>query len=571
MREGADEVGPRAGGLRCAVLLAAAYAALVAWFTWPLAARAGSAMPCTLPVCLFDGILSFWALAWETRALVTAPLRLAEANIYHPAPHALFYGHTGLAALPYFAPVYLASGNAVLASNVAFLTALTLTLAATHAAVRRWTGSHLAGLVAAWMVLLNRWYVWGFVATAPHLAVLQYFPPIILLAATPPATGRGWGLLLALVVAQCLTDPMYFTPAVLLPLALVATARLVRPAARPGAVRLLGVVVAGAALVAAASAGYLVIRADNPALATQSLWRSGAVFPDSLRARLVAPGSPASLPLAMWAFLAAGAAAFLVPAARGRAPAALRRGWAQATLWSAVAIVIGLAPFVTVGGTLVALPQAWVTRWVPLYDFIRTPSRLAVAAVPGLALLGGLAFAQLGSLLPAAGRWRRAGGTGRAAMALGVGLVMWWPHAGGLARPPYPLVPTPGPSEFTRLVSEMGGPLLELPIGPDGMNPNGHAFAMYRSLFHWQPLLDGYASFWPAGFRERMALAVRLPDRAALDALVRRTGLRLVWVHLNALRPYDRVRWERGATPGLRRIAADADNVLFAVEPRAGA
>jgi hypothetical protein len=32
---------------------------------------------------------------------------------------------------------------------------------------------------------MNRWVLWGFVASTPHLAVLQYLPLIVFLAAAP--------------------------------------------------------------------------------------------------------------------------------------------------------------------------------------------------------------------------------------------------------------------------------------------------------------------------------------------------------------------------------------------------
>jgi hypothetical protein len=36
------------------------------------------------------------------------------------------------------------------------------------------------------------------------------------------------------------------------------------------------------------------------------------------------------------------------------------------------------------------------------------------------------------------------------------------------------------------------GPVLELPVG--GLLPLQQAEAVYRSIFHWRPLLNGYAN-----------------------------------------------------------------------------
>ena len=69
----------------------AVHATLVTWLTWPLARHLATHLPNTVLTCQSDTLLITWALAWMSHALVTAPWTLADANIYHPAPHALFY------------------------------------------------------------------------------------------------------------------------------------------------------------------------------------------------------------------------------------------------------------------------------------------------------------------------------------------------------------------------------------------------------------------------------------------------------------------------------------------------
>jgi hypothetical protein len=107
--------------------------------------------------------------------------------------------------------------------------------------------------------------------------------------------------------------------------------------------------------------------------------------------------------------------------------------------------------------------------------------------------------------------------------------------------------------------------------------------------------LNGYASYWPTGFPQRLALACRLPDPEALAALRRETGLAMILVHLNALGdprparpPYkcppcvwvgppdpltpvgseERALWlalaDHGGA-GLQLVARDGDDLLFAV------
>src|SRR5258706_13660715 len=83
-----------------------AYALLVVWLTWPLAVHLDTHVPDTEGPCRFDVPLIMWALAWQSHALTTAPTTWPDANIYYPAPHALFYGEAGFGALPYFLPVF---------------------------------------------------------------------------------------------------------------------------------------------------------------------------------------------------------------------------------------------------------------------------------------------------------------------------------------------------------------------------------------------------------------------------------------------------------------------------------
>ena len=94
---------------------------------------------------------------------------------------------------------------------------------------------------------------------------------------------------------------------------------------------------------------------------------------------------------------------------------------------------------------------------------------------------------------------------------------------------------------------------------------------MYRSIRHWRPLLNGYSSYYPAGFPERMELAYRLPDADALAALRRETGLRTIIVHLNDLQPTERARWLTQPPPaGLQLVVSSWPDLLFAVRDGEG-
>ena len=302
------------------------------------------------------------------------------------------------------------------------------------------------------------------------------------------------------------------------------------------------------------------VRLENPHLLEQTIWSPHRQL-DVLPWGPFTQG-PTGIPLAAWLLIALGAALFLFrPALRaGGVP----RAWAHAGLWAFVGTVVFLEPTGWWHGRSFNLPQGWLADRVPLYDVIREPSRLRIPALIALALLAGLGFAACVGTLRARGR------VVPACLALAVLGAMYAEHWRDL--PPaelYPLTPAPTlDSSLLEALRRARGPLLELPIddraGVGG--PVCHARAMYHSIFHQRPLLNGYDSYFPAGFRERMALARRLPDPDALATLQRETGLDTILLHTRELRPAERAAWMAPSRrDGLRMVGAYGGDLLFTV------
>ncbi len=564
-----------------ATVLGVGYLAVMAWLTWPLAARATSALPHTAIACFFDTLYSAWTLSYESHALVSVGTRLADANIYHPASNALFYGPAALGALPLFAPVFLATGNPVLAINVTFLLGLALTGVAMHVVVRRWTGSDLAGVVAAVTVLFNRWIVWGFVPTAPHWAALFGFPLIAFAAALRLDSLRSASLLVSLVVLQCLTDLVYVAPAVLGPLSVLAAFRLLRRRSRAEGLRLLGVLGLASLMLVPIFRGYSAAQRANPDLAKQTIWSAlERVWPAVLPRQFLAGMVPFTVTPVMGGLVILGGLLALWRRRQGATPV-VPGGWSQGALWTIVGAYLSLPntgviagiPFVTLMGRLAHLTS--------IVQAVRAPSRLGVAGVVGLGILSGVAF---GEVCAATRAWVRPASLALvlratlAAAAVGlsygayVGSYRPWTGSGRMfsAYPVY--VPAPTPPSFLPLLRLSRAPLLELPVGKDGLDPGLQALAMFHSISHWRPLLNGYSSYWPAGFPERMAEANRLPDQAALDHLAETTGLSLVWVHTRGFSAEQRAAWTTPPRPasghrGFVPLARDGSELLLLIAP----
>jgi hypothetical protein len=565
-----------------AATIFAGYAAVLGWLTWPLAASIATRLPYTHAVAQTDVPYITWALAWQSHALATAPARWADANIYHPAPNALFYGDPGLGALPLFAPVFLATGNPTLAINVVFLGGLALTATALHLVVAAWTGEPVAGVVAAATILTNPNLLRDFLAWAPSYAVLAGFPVLMWLAARP-GTGAvgvvGRGVLLAW---QAAANMVYVAIAAVGPLALLAAVYLARPAWRRRGVALAASIGVALVLLAPVYVGYGRVLRANAAVGEQSRWKAPegdvpefarnffVTVGGVMRPILLIPWALVTRPRVLHVAWPTGALVALggLVAWRGRRRAIgpPASAWAHGAFWALVGLALATPVAALPARPVVALPHYVALAWLAptLQRAIRDPDRIAIASLMGWALLAGAAFAALAAAVPRRG--------GRAAVvALGAAVVLLLARDGGSAGGgPYPLWEPPGDSPVLAQVRAVGGAVLVLPVGATGTTPLAHARAMYRAIYHWQPLLNGYSSYWPAGFEQRMALAQRVPNRAALTALQRDAGLRLVLVEVRALGLGDRGRWQTLADAGgdatLALVARDDTFVLFRVK-----
>jgi hypothetical protein len=523
------------------------YLGLAVWLTWPLGAHLATSLPNPTSL-IFDTLHTVWVLSWQTHSLTTAPLSLPDANIYHPSPGALFYGQTAFGAVPYFAPVFLATGNPTLALNVMFLGGVALTASALHLVVYRWTGSHLGGVVAAWTLLMTRWVLWEVVPTAPQYALLHCVPFIVFLAAAP---ARRFPLaLLVLVVLQALVDPVYLGAAIMVPLGLLAAVRLLRTDTRLAGARLAAVLGLATLALLVAFASHFVVRAENPNLAQQTLWRT-PMAPFAFPWGLFGVGAPTAAPTPLLVLIVAGAVSML---AAGRT-APTRRAWAHVAFWTAVGVAMSLKP-----------------SSLPVLEMLRVPARVGVAGLIGVALLAGLAFTEC------ARRLSRVGRPAPLALAVLVLVSAYGEFTHGLADPGFRRPPLP-PYGLVRmqtldapLAAALGrfpGPLLEIPVGEGVRSARLNARAMYRSIFHWHPLVNGYDGYYPAAFPRRMALASQLPDPGAVRALSETTGLAMILVNMEDLPPGSRDPWrllaEAGGRDDLRLLARSESELLFAV------
>lgn len=271
--------------------------------------------------------------------------------------------------------------------------------------------------------------------------------------------------------------------------------------------------------------------------------------------------------------LVGGVAAFSVwlwlsPAARARASVFMRdRGFFVLALVAAAWLSLGVAPR-SLGRPLEILaPYALLFDYVPGFDGLRVPARFAMIVTCMLAVLAGFGAA-------AFGQGRRA----RVALAvLGVALLLESTHVPFVVNGMTPLRdlntpearlyrPARAPGVYREVAQQPDGVVLaELPLG----NPDYDLRAMYYSIAHWRPLLNGYSGFFPPHYgqlRAALTEVQRHPD-VSLDVL-RAGGATHVIVHEAAF-PGD----EGPATAAaLRQLGAseifrDGPDVLLALPP----
>ncbi len=552
---------PRGSTIGRALGVVTLHLALVLWLTWPLGANLATHVPHTREIASTDLPYCAWVLAYETHTLATHPASILDANVYHPAPRTLFYGPTYLAALPIYAPVWAATGNPTLAINVVFLAGLALTSAALHWVVWRWTASHAAGVVAGWTFLLSRWTIAWFVPTVPPYGMLWCFPFIVAAVASP---ARSWGealRLVPLVVLQSLADLVFIAGAVIVPAGAIGVARLVRPSTRRAGLRLLAALGLALVVLSPLYLGYADVKRREPNIS--SVWFSWNEL-TPLPVGLLDEHVPLAIPHLVWPLVLAGAVLLALRRGRGPVPP---RAWGHAALWLALGTALALNVTSLPGVGPFRMPHFLLLDALGMGTVLRVSSRFAVAALIGVSLLAGLAFAELTA---------RARTSVAALLAVGLMALTWaecrenwfrWIVGRQPVPAVYPLEEGLEPSPITEFLRASDAVVLELPLLSRVVAGRPHATAMLRSTFYWRPLLNGYGSYYPSGFAERMELAQRAPDPEALRALQGETGLTHVLVNVGTA--LSRTIWMRAAAApgsGLHLVAEDDVTLLFAVE-----
>jgi hypothetical protein len=485
-----------------AIVLFAIVATVV--LTWPLAVGVSDMGR----VRLTDGRWSIWVVAWVAQALTSAPARLYEANIFHPHPHALALSEPNIGAGILAAPAYLVGRNPIAAHNAAVLASFVLAAIGAFLLGRYLTGNAIAAAAAA-VAFAFCPYVFSHTA---HIQLLMTAGlPFTLLAFHRFVDRRTWGRAAALggvIATQALSCAYYGILAGLLTafgfVFFALSRRLWREPrfwlGAAGAATLLTVVVLPfflPHLAAQRASGFA--RSLNDARIFSADWRSylaSASWAHRWMLRLLGTWKE---PLHPGFLVAALGLAGVWLGSRPGTGAGPERRRDLVVFYALLTALVCLMSFGPGGGLYTALYRA-----IPLFSFLRAPSRFGVGVSLGLAMLMAIAIDALS----------RQGKGWRTAAAAAPLLV-----AAELAVIPlrFDRMP-PVPAVYRFLANEPRGAVAEFPFYGN-RQAEFNAVYMLFSTYHWQPLVNGYSDNFPADFYELASTLQSFPSAEGFRAL----------------------------------------------------
>jgi hypothetical protein len=489
-------VAPHGGRRELAAVLVLAFA-LTALFTYPIAFRPGHVGR----VDNGDGQLSIWNVTWVARTLAVDPLHVFDANIFYPHRGTLAYSENNLGAGVLAMPVYWATRNPYAAHNSVVLLAFALAFVGAYYLVRYLTGDWRAAAVAAvWFAFCP----YTFARTAHIQLLMTAGLPFAMLAfhrlADRPSSGRG-AMLGGIMAAEALCCGYYGIHLIVMigfASVVVASTRSLWADARYWR----------AMLVAAAASIVLVLPAFVPYLLLQRHTGFGRTLAEAARY-----SANWSAWFASSSYAHAWLLTYLPPWKDALFPGVLVTGFAIAGLFVArrqgkgeVALLYGgLAAFAV---WLSFGPQArlYSTLYyaLPIFRWLRAPSRFGLIVVFSLSVLGSFAVAELCRRAPRP--------------TLAFAMLFLVSCAELLVPLNMPDVP-PVEAVYLTLTALPPGPVIEMPFFYlDFMFPR-HTYYMLQSTTHWMPLVNGYSDYMPGDFLANVMTLAPFPSRESLKML----------------------------------------------------
>jgi len=518
---------------------------LTSIFTYPIAFKLGRVGR----VDNGDGQLSIWNVAWVARTLAVDPLHVFDANIFYPHRGTLAYSEANLGAGALAMPVYWLTHNPYAAHNSAVLLAFLLSFASAYYLARYLTGDWRAAAIAAvWFAFCP----FIFARTAHIQLLMTAGLPLVMLAfhhlADRPSAGRGAALGLAMAL-QALFCGYYGIFAILMvgfAIVVVATTRRLWMSMPYWTAVGMAAVVAIAG-VTPAFLPYAALERDagfhrtvGEAVRYSANWSAylaSSSFAHAWLLTYLPRWTDALFPGVLLTVFGVGG--LFVARREGKGELALLYGgMAALAFWISFGPKAGL--------------YAALYRVIPLFAWLRAPSRFGVVVSLSFCVLGAVAVA----------RWLRS--LRRPGVAFAALLTL------GCAELLVPLnMPEVPPLEpvYSTLRTLPPGPVIEMPFFYlDYMFPR-HTYYMLQSTSHWNPLVNGYSDYMPPDFLAAVMTLAPFPSRDSLHALashkVRYAVFHMYW--FNAENTRDVLGRLKEFEPYLRPIYIDEGTRLYEI------
>jgi hypothetical protein len=466
-----------------------------------------------------DGLFSIWNIAWIDHALLTAPSKLLDANIFYPHTGTLAYSELNLVAGIFGLPWYAATHKAVAALNGAVGVALWLAFLTMWALVRRLSGSDGAGLVSATAFTFCP-YVG---ARTAHIQLLMIFVfPLVLLAfhrlrdAPTPRRGVELGLALAIAALSCGYYGIFAGCA-------LAWMTLVYADRSPRYWSALGTAAAVVAIVVwPVYRAFSIARAESGGAPASYVGNELPEWSANLSAYLASSSIahewwlPALRQWRPWKDVLFPGIGLLALAGVGTR-VAWRSGSESRRLLVAYLVLAALAVWASFGPALGL--YRLLEHIVPGMGLIRAPGRFGVLVACALSVVAGFGAARLSN----ARAWVSWVLVVVIAAELGIRTTTWgWPS--------WPLSPAPAVSRaYRKLPNLPPGVLVEFLFPYQRATYHFHARAMYWSTYHWLPLVNGYSDIIPQDF-DQIAVPINgFPDPASFAILKAKNVRYVLW------------------------------------------
>jgi hypothetical protein len=533
--------GPR--GLAEAAIVVVAAIVIACVFTYPYIVQFSNAGRLDTN----DGRWSIWVVSWVAHALTSDPRSLFRANIFHPHDNALTFSEGNFVAGAIAAPAWLLTKNPYATHNFFFIACFVLSSVATYYLVRHLTGDWRAAAISA---LLFAYSPFAFARQAHSQLLMIGFLPWAMLAfhrfidRVSVARAIELGAVLWLTGLACAYYGIFAGGMVALGTIMLAITRGYWAQPRYWALVALAAVVC-VALTAPLFLPYLRMQdttgfarpLDGSYSANISAWLISSAWAHRWWAPYVADASEVLFPGIMATVFGIWGALI----------------WRKDVAWFYITAAV-IAFWTTFGPKAGLYTLLYYT--IPVFSFLRAPSRTGIVVTLCLVVLAAPALSRLMS--------GRVGGSSRVMFA-----VLFFLAVADTYRAPLRMREAPPvPAVYHTLARLPRGPVIEVPFWSDRLAYHRHAEYMLSSTYHWQPLINGYSDHIPQDFRDAALPLSGFPSEDSFRILEQR-GARYVVVHLDLMAAPAREsiieRLERDYVNYLRPIEKDGDVWLFEI------